>query len=80
MELVKNRREGRATGEAGAAGMDVDEGDYEERMRKGKMKQQDMAGAIKMDRQNLRLAELQLLFRVCNKFPVQHAGDPMQLY
>ena len=62
MELVKDRREGRATGAAPAAVQ------YDQvtgaRMKKGKMRQQDVAGSIRMDRQDLRMAELQLLFRV----------------
>lgn len=33
-------------------------------VRKPKLKQQDVAGSIAMDRQNLKLAELQLLFKV----------------
>ena len=62
MELVKDRREGRATG-AAAAAVEYDE-DTGARIKKGKMRQQDVAGSIRMDRQNLRMAELQLLFRV----------------
>ena len=80
MELVKNRREGRVAGAAGAgnAAGHYEEGDYSGRVRKGKMKQQDMAGSISTDRQNLRLAELQLLFKVRSSHPVLHAGTAME--
>lgn len=62
MEVVKDRREGRATGAAAAEAMyDEDTG---RRVQKSKMRQQDVAGSIRMDRQDLRMAELQLLFQV----------------
>lgn len=68
MELVKNRREGTAMGAAGgaaaAANREYDE--HRRAVRNGKMKQQDVAGSIAMDRQNLRMAELQRLFQVRN--------------
>ena len=69
MELVKNRREGRATGGAGegSASGHLDAMEYSARQQGGmntKLKQQDLAGSINRDRQNLRLAELQLLFQV----------------
>jgi hypothetical protein len=35
---------------------------------KSKLKQQDVAGSIAMDRQNLKLAELQLLFKAQGPF------------
>ena len=62
MELVKDRREGRATGAATAA-VEYDQ-NTGARIEKSKMRQQDVAGSIRMDRQNLRMAELQLLFQV----------------
>ena len=65
MELVKNRREGKVTGGVGDAAGHSEEGDYSRHVRKSKLRQQDVAGAISTDRQNLRLAELQLLFKVC---------------
>ncbi len=49
MELVNDRREGKVTGGVGP---------------QARVRQQDLAGPINTDRQNLRMAELQLLFQV----------------
>lgn len=63
MELVKQRK-------AGTSGLDPEsatfaaDAELASRIAKGKMKQQDFAGCIRADRQNLRLAELELLFKV----------------
>ena len=62
MELVKDRREGRATG-AAAAAVEYDQHTGAP-IQKSKMRQQDVAGSIRTDRQELRMAELQLLFQV----------------
>lgn len=67
MEVVASRRLGTlntsaAASGSGAAALAGPGMTYDERRQQ--LKQQDMAGHIRMDRQNLKLAELQILFKV----------------
>ena len=57
MEIIKQRKAGQQSGSG-------QEAEQEKPLRKLKRKQQDIAGSLKADRQNLRTAELEQLFQV----------------
>ena len=59
MEIMEQRQAGPRLGSSGAA--DLSQGP---RGKKRQRAQQDLAGSLKADRQNLRTAELELLFQV----------------
>ena len=60
MEIIKQRKAGQQSG----SGQEVEEEVLPRH--KGKVRaQQDVAGCLKADRQNLRTAELEQLFQVC---------------
>ena len=62
MEIIEQRKAGQQSGSGQAA-----EGEAVPNHKgKGKVRaQQDVAGSLKTDRQNLRTAELKQLFKVC---------------
>ena len=60
MEIIEQRKKGRQQGSSANEGID-EEGQW---ARRRKRAQQDVAGSLKADRQNLRTAELELLFQV----------------
>ena len=62
MEIIERRKKGRQQGSSALVGRD-EEGRYQWARRRQRA-QQDVAGSLKADRQNLRTAELELLFQV----------------
>ena len=62
MEIIAQRKKGRQQGSSGRGGVD-EEGRFH-RVRRRQRAQQDVAGSLRADRQNLRTAELELLFQV----------------
>ena len=60
MELIEQRKKGQQQGSSAKEAID-EEGEW---ARKRLRAQQDVAGSLKADRQNLRTPELELLFQV----------------
>jgi hypothetical protein len=76
MEVVKIRQNGIAGASAANAINGIDEDDYRRRNNRSAIRVEDQAGSIKEDKQNLRMSELQKLFKA-PEFSAPREDEPL---